>query len=367
MSSLILSRRDVDFLLHEWLQVEQLTRHNRYAEHSRQTFDAALDTYETLASSEFAPHNKKNDQLEPHFDGDSVRVNSEIRAALHAFASAGLIAAAQSPEYGGTQLPHVVERAGMAFIMAANISTASYAILTAANASLLLAHGTRQQTGRYVLPMLDGRFSGTMCLSEPQAGSSLADITTRAEKEADGQYRLFGNKMWISAGDHDATDNIVHLVLAKIPDANGDLIPGVGGISLFVVPKLLVGDDGGLGVRNDVVVAGLNHKMGQRGTSNCLLNFGEGKFQPAGRSGAVGEIVGQEGKGLAYMFHMMNEARIAVGLGAVALGYTGYLHALEYARIRRQGRPAADRNPTHPQIPLIQHADVRRMLLTQKA
>jgi alkylation response protein AidB-like acyl-CoA dehydrogenase len=215
--------------------------------------------------------------------------------------------------------------------------------------------------------MLAGRFFGTMCLSEPQAGSSLSDIVTRAEPTADGSYRLHGNKMWISGGDHELSENIIHLVLAKVPGPDGKLIPGVKGISLFIVPKWLVNDDGSLGERNDVALAGLNHKMGYLGTANCLLNFGEGKFHPEGRAGAIGYLVGSLHQGLAAMFNMMNEARIGVGLGAVMLGYSGYLKSLDYARNRPQGRRAADKDPTRPQIPIIAHTDVRRMLLAQKA
>jgi alkylation response protein AidB-like acyl-CoA dehydrogenase len=206
-----------------------------------------------------------------------------------------------------------------------------------------------------------------MCLSEPQAGSSLADIRTRAVRCDDGRYRLFGNKMWISGGEHDIVPNIAHLVLAKIPDANGDLPAGVKGISLFIVPRRLIRADGTPGEFNDVALAGINHKMGYRGTVNCLLNFGEGKYQPGGAPGAIGELVGEPGQGLAYMFHMMNEARISVGLGAAALAYTGYLHALDYARTRRQGRPRGDRNQASQQVPLVRHPDVRRMVLAQKA
>jgi alkylation response protein AidB-like acyl-CoA dehydrogenase len=265
------------------------------------------------------------------------------------------------------RLPYVVERAGLAFVLAACPTTTAYAFLTMANANLLLACGTPSQVDRFVRPMLDGRWAGTMCLSEPHAGSSLADITTRAERQPDGTYRLAGNKMWISGGDHDLTDNIVHLVLAKVPDERGALRPGVAGISLFVVPKYIVAADSSPAVRNDVVVAGLNHKMGYRGISNCLLNFGEGRHQPAGRAGAVGELIGEEGRGLAYMFQMMNEARITVGLGAAAIGYAGFLHAVDYARTRHQGRLPAQRDPESPPVRLIEHADVRRMLLAQKA
>jgi acyl-CoA dehydrogenase len=364
---MILSRRDLEFLLYEWLDVECLTSRPRFADHSRETFDAAMDTCEQIATDLFAPHNKKNDQQEPHFDGESVQMIPEVGVALKAFCDAGLMAAGQDFELGGMQLPCVVEKAGFAYFKGANVGTASYPFLTIGNANTLLKCGTPEQIETFVKPMLEGRFFGTMCLSEPQAGSSLSDIVTRAEPQPDGSYRLRGNKMWISAGEHELSENIVHLVLAKIPDEDGKLIPGVKGISLFIVPKKLVNADGSVGERNDVVLAGLNHKMGYRGTTNCLLNFGEGKFKPQGKAGAVGYLVGQPHKGLANMFHMMNEARIGVGLGAVMLGYTGYLHALDYARNRPQGRHPQAKDPAQPQIPIIEHTDVKRMLLAQKA
>jgi alkylation response protein AidB-like acyl-CoA dehydrogenase len=367
MQSKILSRRDLDFLLYEWLDAEALTQRPRYADHSRDTFNAALDTCEQIATDLFAPHNKKNDQQEPTFDGETVHIIPEVKAALKVFCDSGLMAAAQDYELGGMQLPILVEKAGLAYFKGANIGSSAYPFLTIGNANTLLKCGTQQQIDTFVKPMLAGRFFGTMCLSEPQAGSSLSDITTRAERQEDGTYRLKGNKMWISGGEHELSENIVHLVLAKIPDADGKLIPGVKGISLFIVPKKLVNADGTLGERNDVVLAGLNHKMGYRGTTNCLLNFGEGKFKPQGKAGAIGYLVGEPHKGLSYMFHMMNEARIGVGLGAVTLGYTGYLHSLEYARERPQGRHPMAKDPTQPQIPIIQHTDIKRMLLAQKA
>jgi alkylation response protein AidB-like acyl-CoA dehydrogenase len=366
MQSKIISRRDLDFLLYEWLDAEALTQRQRYADHSRETFNAALDTCEQIATDLFAPHNKKNDQQEPHFDGETVHIIPEVKTALKAFCESGLMAAAQDYELGGMQLPCLVEKAGLAYFKGANIGTSAYPFLTIGNANTLLKCGTREQIDTFVKPMLSGRFFGTMCLSEPQAGSSLSDITTRGEPQEDGSYRLKGNKMWISGGEHELSENIVHLVLAKIPDAQGKLIPGVKGISLFVVPKKLVNADGSLGERNDVVLAGLNHKMGYRGTTNCLLNFGEGKFKPNGQAGAIGYLVGEPHKGLSNMFHMMNEARIGVGLGAVMLGYTGYLHSLEYARERPQGRHPMAKDPAQPQIPIIRHTDIKRMLLAQK-
>ena len=361
--SLLLSRRDLDFLLYEWLDVEQLTKRPRFTEHSRETFDAVLDLSTDIATQLFAPHNRRNDVEEPRFvDGRAV-VHPEVAPALKAFADAGLVSSAMDEEVGGMQLPRVVSTACFAWFHAANVGTASYPFLTMGAANLLLDCGSPEQIERYVQPMVAGRFFGTMCLSEPQAGSSLADVTTRAEPQPDGTYRLFGNKMWISGGDHDLSENIVHLVLAKVPGGPA----GVKGISLFIVPKVLVNPDTSLGERNDVALAGLNHKMGFRGTTNTLLNFGEGRYEPGGAPGAVGYLIGEENRGLSYMFHMMNEARIGVGAGAMALGYTGYLKSLDYARNRPQGRPVAAKDPASRQIPIIGHSDVKRMLLAQKA
>jgi len=363
----LINRRDLDFMLHEWLQLDQLLRRPAFAEHTRETVDAVLDTSEQLAASLFLPHYKKADREEPRLTDDGVTVLPEIRPALAAYAEAGLIAAAFDADDGGLQLPQLVHSAAMGLFMAANTATAGYVMLTTANARLLMSHGTAAQKTAFAQPQVDGRALGTMCLSEPQAGSSLSDIKTRAV--ADGvdalgqRFRLFGNKMWISGGDHDITPNIVHLVLAKAPGPDGRLIAGTKGISLFAVPKLLPD-----GARNDVVVAGLNHKMGFRGTANCLLNFGEGtRHRPGDAAGAVGWLVGEVGQGLPIMFQMMNEARIGVGLGAAVLGYRGYLLSLDYARQRSQGRPVANKDPTAPQVPIIDHPDVRRMLLAQKA
>ena len=360
--SILLSRTDLDFLLYDWLKIETLTARERYAEHSRETFDAALDLAEAIATDHFLPHNKKADANEPRFVDGKVVMIPEVSEALRRFGEAGLFAAQADYEQGGMQLPSTVGSAAFAFFKAANTGTAGYAMLTTAAANLLKRHGAPEQVARYVEPMLAGRFFGTMCLSEPQAGSSLADITTRAEPQEDGSYRLFGTKMWISGGEHELSETIVHMVLAKIPGGPA----GTKGISLFVVPKHLVGDDGAIGERNDIVLAGLNHKMGYRGTTNTLLNFGEGAHTPGGKAGAVGWLVGATNGGLPAMFFMMNEARIGVGLGAVALGYTGYLRALAYAKERPQGRPLGTRDPSAKQCAIIEHPDVRRMLLASK-
>lgn len=363
MSSLILSRRDIEFMLYEWLHAERLCEMPRYMDHSRETFDASLSLCEQMATEHFASHNKKHDANEPWFDGETVHMIPEVKQALDLFAQAGLVAAGQDYEMGGMQLPTLVEKACFAWFLAANVGTAAYPFLTIGNANLLLAYGSAEQIKTWVQPMMQGRFFGTMCLSEPQAGSSLADIRTRAEPQADGSYRVFGNKMWISGGEHGLSENIVHLVLAKIPGGPS----GVKGISLFIVPRHLLDDQGECAEHNDVVLAGLNHKMGYRGTTNTLLNFGEGKFKPGGQAGAVAWLVGEPHKGLSYMFHMMNEARIGVGLGAAALGYTGYLHALDYARQRKQGRLPTSKDAASDPVALIEHADVKRMLLAQKA
>ncbi len=363
-TSTLLSRRDLRFLLHEWLGVEQLSERPRYADQSAELYDDVLELAEQLATDKFAPHNRSADAAEPYIGADgTVVLVPEIKPAVEAFAEAGLLGTTMPESVGGMGLPHVIGSAAFAWFQAANVGTSGYPFLTVGAANLLLANGSREQIETWVTPMVEGRFCGTMCLSETQAGSSLADITTRAEPQADGTYRLFGTKMWISGGEHELTENIVHLVLAKVPGGPA----GVKGISLFIVPRFLVAEDGSCGPRNDVVLAGLNHKMGYRGTVNTVLGFGEGTHRPGGQRGAVGYLVGEEHRGLSYMFHMMNEARVGVGLGATCLGYTAYLKALRYARERPQGRLLTAKDPSSAQVPIIEHADVKRMLLAQKA
>jgi butyryl-CoA dehydrogenase len=363
-TSTILSRRDLRFLLHEWLQVEQLTEREKYADQSGELYDDILELAEQLATEKFAPHNRAADIAEPHIgDDDEVVLIPEVQEALDAFGEAGLFGTTMPEAVGGMGLPHVVGTSISAWFQGANIGTSGYPFLTVGAANLLLANGSPEQIETWVRPMLEGRYFGTMCLSEVQAGSSLADVTTRAEPQEDGTYRVFGSKMWISAGEHELSENIVHLLLAKTPGAP----PGVKGISLFLVPRFLLGEDGAAGERNDVVLAGINHKMGWRGTVNTVLGFGEGEHQPGGEPGAVGYLVGEINSGLPAMFHMMNEARIGVGLGAACLGYTGYLKSLQYARERLQGRPVTAKDPSAQQVPIIEHADVRRMLLAQKS
>ncbi len=377
-------RQTLDFLLHDWLDVESLQQRPRFADHSRETFTSVMDTCEKIAREKFAPFNRLADTEEPWFDGERVHLPQASFEAAKAYAESGMLAAAQDYEIGGMQLPCVVEMAANSFFSKAGIGIGGGGMLTSGNANLLMVHGTKMQQAVFAKHEFAGRFSGTMCLSEPQAGSSLSDVMTRAVPDGAGfetdplgpRYRLRGNKMWISNGEHELSENIIHLVLAKIPGADGKLIAGTRGISLFIVPKKLVGVDGELtGERNDVALAGLNHKLGYRGIPNTLLNFGEGKFpvragaDAGAGAGAIGYLVGAPHEGLRCMFHMMNEARIAVGLGAAMLGFAGYEASLDYAKNRPQGRPAGvgGKDVSRPQVPIIQHADVKRMLLAQKS
>jgi alkylation response protein AidB-like acyl-CoA dehydrogenase len=376
-------RPTIDFLLYQWLDAESLNQRPRFADHSRETFDAVFDTCERIAREKYAPFNRLVDTQEPHFDGEKVILPPATHDACRAYAESGMLSAAQDYDMGGMQLPYTVEAAANAFFAMASVSIGS-GLLTTGNANLLMVHGTALQKEVFAKNGFSGRFSGTMCLSEPQAGSSLSDVTTRAVPDGDdfeaeplgARYRLKGNKMWISSGEHELTENIVHLVLAKIPGPDGKLIAGTRGISLFIVPKKLVNAKGELtGVRNDVALAGLNHKLGWRGTTNTLLNFGEGRYpvpstgpgQPV--NGAVGYLVGKPHEGLRCMFHMMNEARIGVGMAATMLGMAGYHASLDYAKSRPQGRPIGEKGKdvSVPQVRIIEHADVRRMLLAQKS
>lgn len=355
MPDTLLSARNLAFELYEVLDADALSQRPRFSEHNRETFDAALDTARSIAENLFAPHNRKNDEHEPQYVDGGAKLIAEVKPALQAFNEAGFLNATRDFELGGMQLPNLLSQACFAHFQAANIATASYPLLSMAAANLIEAFGDDAQKRRFLQPIIDGRFFGTMALTEPHAGSSLADIRTRAEPAGDGSYRLKGNKIFISGGDHDLSENIVHLVLARLPDAPA----GVKGISLFIVPKFLVEEDGSLGPRNDVLLAGLFHKMGWRGTTSTALNFGD-------QGQCVGYLVGKAHAGLSYMFQMMNEARIGVGMGAVMLGYAGYLYSLDYARQRPQGR-LPDAKQAGDQVAIIEHADVRRMLLTQKA
>ncbi len=356
MTVSLLNERDLTFQLYEVLDTEGLLKRPRYQDHSREIFDTALATARGIAEKYFANHYAKGDALEPVFENGEVRVIEETKAAWDAFVDAGFMAAQPDYTEGGLQFPEVIVRTVVAYISAANVGTAAYPFVAMGVANLLRAFASPEQKALYLPLIMSGKSNGTMALTEPDQGSALGDIKTSAVAHADGTYRLVGQKMFISCADHNIAENVVHMVLAKIRGAP----VGVKGISLFIVPKYLVDEQGNTTSRNDVVVAGLNHKMGYRNATNAVLSFGE-------KGGAVGYLVGEPNQGLNYMFQMMNEARIGVGLGAAAVAYQGFNHALAYARQRPQGRLPSNKDPASKQIMLVEHADVRRMLLAQKA
>ncbi|MHB2263642.1 acyl-CoA dehydrogenase [Aliihoeflea sp. PC F10.4] len=355
MNWTVANRRDVDFLLYEVLDTPKLFEHARFAHHDRQTVDGAIDLAFDIATNILWKNARAADLEEPRLVDGRVVISPATKEGVNAIVDAGFIAASGTLEDGGLQLPMVVTQACLGVLKGADCATAGYVMLTRAAANLLRAHGDDIQRRTFMAPMMEGRFFGTMCLSEPDVGSSLGDIRTMATPFDDGTYRIRGNKMWISGADQDISQNVIHLVLAKLPDAPA----GAGGLSLFIVPRNHVNDDGTVGAANDVRVAGLNHKLGYRATSNCALNFGE-------NGTCVGYLVGQPHKGLLYMFHMMNEARVGVGTGAAMAGYAGYGEAVRYARERIQGRPLGAPAGSKP-VEIVNHPDVKRMLLRQKA
>ena len=354
--SMIVNRRDLDFVLYETLGLEKILQSERYGDYDRESLDSMLDLCQTIAEEEFLTCAAKLDANEPEFVDGKVETIPELKSAISAYQEAGLCASAYDSDIGGMQLPMMIDQALNGLFVCANNPAHIYLFLTQGVANMLAVCGSEELKNKYLPDLVDGNSFGTMCLSEPQAGSSLADITTKADLNVDGSYSITGTKMWISGGEQDITENIIHMVLAKVPGSP----PGVKGISLFLVPKNRVHDDGSLGDFNNIALAGLNHKMGCRGATNCLLNFGE-----SGES--IGYLVGKENYGLANMFHMMNEARISVGMSAVMTALGGYLYSLDYARNRPQGRPLVNRNPEDPQIMISEHADIKRMLMTQKA
>jgi butyryl-CoA dehydrogenase len=351
-----IDRRDIAFQIFDMLDAARLSAVERFADWDRGAIDSVLDIAERIAIGHFLPHAAAVDENEPVFVDGRVVLDPRVGEALAVYREAGFFGAGFDHEWGGAQMPETVRIACAFMFSATNVGTAGYPFLTVGAANLIASFGSEEQKARFLVPMVEGRFFGTMCLSEPQAGSSLSDITTKAEPAGDWTYRISGRKMWISGGEQEMSENIVHMVLARIPGAPA----GVKGISLFIVPKYRVGEDGSLGARNGVTLAGLNHKMGYRGTTNTLLNFGE-----AGE--CIGHLVGEPHKGLAYMFQMMNEARIGVGMGATALAAAGYQASLAYAKQRPQGRHPDGKDATSTQVPIVEHADIRRLLLAQKS
>ncbi|MDQ2858869.1 MAG: acyl-CoA dehydrogenase [Candidatus Eremiobacteraeota bacterium] len=349
-------RRELDFQLFDVLDVEKLLVLPHFAEHDGATLRAILDTAYELAGDYYAPCAAELDAFPFELRDGEVATPQSLKRAVGAYVDAGFMGTSFLVEHGGLQLPWTLASAAGIVFNAANGSANAYAFLTVGAAHLLAAFGSDEQRERWMRPMIEGRFFGTMALSEPQAGSALSEVQTRAVPAGDGTYRLTGSKMWISAAEHDLSENIVNLVLAKLPDAP----PGVKGISLFIVPKYLLDEAGNPGRRNDVMVTGLNHKLGQRGVINTVLTFGE-------RGDCVGYLVGKPHDGMREMFHMMNEARIAVGAGAAALSLAAFEFSLQYAKDRPQGRLPSNKDPLSPPVPIVEHPDVRRMLLAQKA
>ena len=350
----LLDDRDVDFLLYDVLHADRLVELPGFAEHGRETFDLLLRTTRRFAREVLHPAYKPMDEATPVLANGRVTVHPRMRAIYPKLVELGLINASRPAAVGGMDLPLTISTAAMAYLMAANVSAAGFAFLTTGAAHLIEAFGDEALKATYMAPMYDGTWTGTMALTEPQAGSSLTDVKTTATPTAAGHYLIRGSKTFISGGDHDLTENIVNLTLARIEGAP----PGIKGVSLFVVPRRRPEGEGL--VDNDVQTAGVIHKIGWRGLPSVILSFGEA-------SDCHGFLLGEPHKGINYMFQMMNEARILVGVSAAATASAAYHEAVGYARMRPQGRKALARDPSAPQIPIIEHADVRRMLLRQKA
>lgn len=355
MAEKFVSERNIRFLLYEVFNASSLIKYPRYADHSREVFDMILETALKLGKDLFKPTLQEMDKNQPEFVDGRVNVHPKVKDIMRICGDGGWISATSPAELGGQQLPSLVGFVPMFIYSAANYAASVYPYLTAGAAHLIYSFGTEELINTYIPGMYAGRWQGTMALTEPQAGSSLSDITTIAEPTDHGYYRMRGQKIFISTGDHDCVENVVHLLLARIAGAPA----GVKGISLFVVPKMRPDGKGGL-LGNDVHVMGIYHKMGYRGAPITHLSFGDD-------DDCRGYLVGQPNRGLSHMFQLMNEARIAVGIAATGIASAAYYAALEYARERPQGRPLTAKDPLSPQVPIIDHADVKRMLLFQRA
>ncbi|MGA3112974.1 MAG: acyl-CoA dehydrogenase [Syntrophobacteraceae bacterium] len=355
MAKKFVSERNLDFMLYEVHDVERLSSLPYYEDHNRETYDLVVNTALRLARNVMYPYLKEMDEKPPVFEDGQVKVHPMVKTMMKEWGEGGWISSSMPYDVGGQQLPVTVSQVCEYAFAAANFAASAYSGLTSGAAHLILSFGTSELIETYTPRMLAGEWQGTMALTEPQAGSSLSDITTQAEPTDQGYYKIRGQKIFISAGDHDGVENVVHMVLVKIKGSP----PGAKGISLFLVPKKRLKSDGTL-ESNDVTVTTVYHKMGYRGCPITQLSFGE-------NDDCRGYLVGQPHKGLSYMFQMMNEARIGVGMQATAVASAAYYASLEYARERPQGRRLSSKDPTLPQIPIIEHADIRRMLLFQRA
>ena len=347
------SKRNLEFMLYEVFDIVSLTKYPYYQTHNKKLFDMALDAALKLAKDLLYPVFEEMDRKAPYLENGKVRVHPSVRKVMEQFGEGGWIAAKFEEKFGGEQLPYLIADACQFIFTAANYSASVFPGLTAKAARLITSFGTQDLIDTYVGKMLSGQWQGTMALTEPQAGSSLADIATTAIPTDQGHYLIKGQKIFISAGDHDGVDNVVHLMLAKIEGAPA----GVKGISLFIVPNQRPIASGGL-EPNDVTVTQVYHKMGYRGAPITELSIGE-------KNDCRGFLVGKPHNGLAYMFQMMNGSRLSVGMAAIGISSAAYYAALEYARQRPQGRLVSD--PTAPQVPIIEHADIRRLLLYQRS
>jgi alkylation response protein AidB-like acyl-CoA dehydrogenase len=352
----LIDDRDVAFLLDEVLGIERLTELPYFADHDRGTFELVLTSARRLARDVLFPAYRTLDEAPPRLVDGRILVHPRLKEIFPQLVDLGLVAASRPHEVGGQQLPLTIVTLAAAYLMAGNAAAYGYIGLTQGAAHLIEAFGSTGLRERYLDRMYRGEWTGTMALTEPQAGSSLSDVQTVAEPTADGHFLIRGSKIFISAGDHDMAGNVVHMTLARIKGAPA----GIKGVSLFCVPRQRLADDGKTLVDNDVSVAGAIHKIGWRGLPSLALNYGE-------RGDCRGFLVGEPHKGIGYMFQMMNEARIMVGLNGVATASVAYHESLAYARTRPQGRPLAAKDPATPQVAIVEHADVRRMLLRQKA
>jgi alkylation response protein AidB-like acyl-CoA dehydrogenase len=350
-----ISLRNLRFLLYEVLHAETLTQRPAFSDHDRAVFDMVLETADKMGRDLLWPCFVEMDRKPPEFAAGAVRVHPAVRAVMRECGQGGWIGASAPYDHGGQQMPNTVMCAFRSIFSAANYSASVYPLLTTGAAHLILSFGAKELIDTYVPKMFAGEWQGTMALTEPQAGSSLTDLTTTARPTKYPCYLLKGQKIFISCAEHDGADNVVNLLLARIEGAP----PGIKGISLFVVPKLRPDGKGGL-EPNDIVCTGIYHKLGYRGAPITQLALGD-------NGDCRGWLVGQPHAGLKYMFQMMNEARVDVGMAAAAIASAAYHASLAYAKERPQGRRITEKDPTKPQVPIINHADIKRMLLFQKA
>jgi alkylation response protein AidB-like acyl-CoA dehydrogenase len=353
MSTYIAPLRDMRFVMTELAGLGELSSLPGFDEVSPALAEAVLDEAARLATEVLAPLNKSGDEQGARLTKDGVVAADGFATAYRQFAAGGWSGLSGDPEFGGQGLPELLHAATVEMWNSSNMAFALCPLLTAGATESLRQHGSEELKGRYLPKLVSGEWTGTMNLTEPQAGSDLAAVRTKAVPEGD-HYRLYGQKIFITWGDHDMTDNVIHLVLARTPDAP----EGVRGISLFVVPKFLLNADGSPGQRNDVHCVSLEHKLGIHASPTCVMSFGD-------QGGAIGYLVGQENKGLAHMFTMMNEARQKVGIQGLAIAERAYQQAREYAKERVQGRLAASK--LAGAVAIIHHPDVRRMLMTMKS